>query len=412
MSSLKIPNLVAFIAAGLMILSALLFDNELLKQQGFHHVGTFLILGTIVLILLNLLVKHNNKYFIISKARFAVYSLSFFALLMAFGHALISGILVFNAFLGNVIILIISILFFRMGSHIIGSYQAISSLGFYVMLFSLASLVLYLVGVPANRNWVFIALILSFFIYSISKDISERNFLIGILLISIISLINGSRGVFLAALTGLILVLVARLFVFKKLEKMISRFGAALVFFACISSFFIGVIFFNSELYQFINIASIEFADRSIDSSRLGRWSYTYNLFIQRPFLGYGLDASISRILLVDEGASHNLWGDILLKGGAVLFMAYVVLFSYLLFNIFRYSQSLVPIVVVSGLFVLTTIYGLGGFTHWPGTFMFWFILGLISNRSALARWTESPHFARCESPKKVLYDASSPYRT
>ncbi len=146
-------------------------------------------------------------------------------------------------------------------------------------------------------------------------------------LILIISAIYASR-------IGIILVLFLFLFItfqngFKLNKKQIKRITLALIF-----SIFVFYFVYNSGVLDYV---LNRFSQTGLDpgsTGRLSMWKYVTKAFDKNP-IGYGLGNSINAIELISgykfkEGNVHNLFFQMLLDGGIIGLIYYVILLLFL----------------------------------------------------------------------------------
>lgn len=160
---------------------------------------------------------------------------------------------------------------------------------------------------------------------------------------------------------------------YTKVAPIIILFGGAL--------FSFGVAFlFNSEIYGFINTLSQHYLGDDLGHARSSRWASAFELGLESPITGYGLEAALPRVL-DDQSIGayiHNTWLEIFFRFG----LLGLAIYSTMVFRIMRRSLTPDPSVnasvVLIVFFLILLVYDIGGYTHLPGTFGFWYLAGIL----------------------------------
>jgi O-antigen ligase len=235
-----------------------------------------------------------------------------------------------------------------------------------------------------NHNWIGITVIQAYMFHETVRDGDKDTYSIfGYLIISLGSwFLLGARGVFAAATISALLLLLTSLspfFIRRRVVKVaIYCLPLVGVFIA-----FLGVWLYNSNYYMDIVLLSLELTGKSLDSSRLIRWDSAIRLFLERPILGWGIDANLSRVdVSGGYGDLHNFFLEFIFRVGSVGLLTVIFIFWHISRYFSRHSATARTLGVYVGLFVLLSTYGLGGVTHWPGSYNFWLILGALIKRN------------------------------
>jgi O-antigen ligase len=241
-----------------------------------------------------------------------------------------------------------------------------------------------------NNNWISITILMSF-TYLILSNIKIKTILIIALLLLLSAyafLVFGSRGVAIAAALSSVY-LALSIFEFRILGRWLRVIVIYALPFVSIAVALFGVWLYRSPFYGQLVSLSLEETGKSLDSSRLARWDAAYEMFLDRPIFGWGLNSHIARVTLdPDLGNIHNLWLEFLFRGGAVGAGIIMVVLLRICNNIARSHPTNIDVVAVLVLSIMMSVYALGGVTHWPGSFMVWLVFGSLHGRAHIRRFT------------------------
>lgn len=384
-------NLIPFGLACLFTLSGFLFDSGISKEFAIPYPFIFFSLGIASLFVV--FVLNSYKYYINAPI---VICVGLFCLILLMGtlSTLLNGGNDILAFGSKALTLFMSAWMILSGYSVeINSRQA-KKFGNYFLLTTVSAgalvLVLKLPHGVINNNWVAITVLFSVLVFFILRDSGEIAFIVSLIAVSILSYIFlRARGISvicgfatLFALLFLSLRYVGFSSTKNLLVKKLAFFGIAL---SGIGASVFGVLLYNSKWYAYIYYASFSLTGKNIDSGRLLRWDTANELFNENPIFGWGIGAQISKLSKVLElGDTHNFWWEVAFRLGLVGVVLYSLLLLTVAAAISKNKNNKALFICFFSLISMSSVYALGGFTHWPGTFLFWFVIGLMLKRSTI----------------------------
>ncbi|WP_322629720.1 O-antigen ligase family protein [Halothiobacillus sp.] len=373
----------AWLTGALLMASGFLFDSDFVKNFSVPYPIIFLSLGAGVATLLILSASER-------RGRIAPV---YFVMACFSGFLIVSSFASFNSGAGDMMALgmkvstlSLNFLFFLSAYFLYPSAGLSEVSKRFVLLSIIGSVLVALFFLDRfNANWVAITLMFSVLLWlmSVNKDrslLSLFSIFIGLALYS--WFVFSARGVVVAAAFGATYAVIISL-----IRGAAARFlRVAVVFSLFLSSIFVaimGVWLYNSSLYADLVSQSVALTGKSLDSSRLERWDVGSRLFMESPVWGWGVDAHISRVVGGGEyGDLHNLWWELLFRGGLLGALFFFIAFAYLASSIIKNRSGDVDVIAFGVMLILMSVYALGGVTHWPGAYMFWFVCGLLLRRS------------------------------
>lgn len=375
----------AFVLAISFAISGFLFDSELTKSSlisyPFFHVALAGV-GVFVLFLAQggrLILPDQVKF--VSLIFLFIYTIGLFS-------SIISGAGSVLAFGMKTITLFFNFIFFMFAYTLYGGYF-FRKFGSYILFISLifSSFLIFQDGF--NKNWIGITVLYSYMFWIVTTDkYNDFVFMMGFILIALCSfVILAARGVSIAAF------LAALYFIFTAFfPKKINHHFSKIIFFTMplvgLLVSIVGVWVYRSTYYEELTGLSIENTGKNLDSGRLGRWDLGYELFLEKPILGWGVDAHISRAGQAVEGLGdlHNIWWEFAFRFGSLGMLALLTILYYLFYLESKSNSGVKDVAIYLVLSVFLSVYALGGVTHWPGAFMFWLMIGVLMKRSTINR--------------------------
>lgn len=371
-----------FLAAFVLSSSGLLFDSYFVKNIFIPYPIFFLAMGFIGAFFLFVsfqpkVVYDKRSYFVlIPNLAFVFFSLV---------SSVISGAGDILALPSKLFSIFLNVIYFYLGySLFFSKYKVFFAKTFIFSSVFICVVVLALFNDSINKNWIGITIVYGFvFLMLLYEKRRVMSFSCIFVFVSLFSfLVLSSRGASIAAFLASTYLFVNFIGI-KKIELWINRFSP---FIFASSSFFVsllGVWLYNSVYYSELVYKSIVYTGKSLDSSRLERWNLGAQLFMERPLLGWGLDAHVGRASnLNGYGDLHNFWWEILFRGGIFGAFCFIFIFAFLIFRVLLYKPMAEDNVAFIVLFLFMSVYALGGVTHWPGSYMFWLVLGILLARS------------------------------
>jgi hypothetical protein len=225
---------------------------------------------------------------------------------------------------------------------------------------------------PSNHNWIGLA---SFFCFALLSVLFKEKIFI-ILFFSIIFSVTtfyiGSRGVTLMFLCFFLAFSTGRL-----LSKNLVNYLGLFFLLSMPVIFIFGASFYGTVGYSLLQRLSISYFNRNLDSDRLVRWNGALSKIYEKPYFGWGVDATLPRISNITEHAAiHNFWGDVLLRQGWVAVFLMLMFYMTIWYK-FR-SGNVVFMSILIPLLLSGQFYSLGAYTHLPGTFFLYVFLGFF----------------------------------
>jgi O-antigen ligase len=263
-------------------------------------------------------------------------------------------------------------------------YQVFFAKIFFFISVSGSFLLSYFANVYFNSNWLGITVVLSSVIMMLSLR-KEHNFSFILIFFAVAFysfLALSSRGASIAAFfSGLYLISLP--IVWRRFQEKVNAFVIICFVISSIAISIIGVMLYNSRIYPYLMALSIEHSGKNLDSSRLERWDLGASLFLERPVIGWGIDASVVRVADIEGGGDlHNFWWEVLFRSGVVGALTFFSIFSYVAYKQVKSRPRGSDVVSFSVIFIFMSVYSLGGVTHWPGSFMFWLVIGILLKRA------------------------------
>lgn len=377
------------LAAFLLAVSGLLFDSYWVKVAPVPYPVIFLSLGFVSASLLFVSMGRSN----LPKHPIILVFFSFFVfLLMSTLSSLIAGAGDLLALGMKVSTIIVNLMFFYVGFLTVSSRRKLHfARAFFLFSFLMSGSFATFIPDRFNPNWLSITL--AFSVLMILLADGKRRLCYYSILFLLTSLFAyfmlSSRGVAIAALLSacfLFFMAIAP----NRFEAFISRLASFGLLFSTIFVSVVGVYIYNSSFYPYLVSLSIQNTGKSLDSSRLERWNLGAQLFLERPLLGWGIDAHIVRAANSDGyGDLHNFWWEVLFRGGLLGGLCFFFIFFFVIYRSARDKPRSEEVVAYLVLFVFMSVYSLGGVTHWPGAYMFWLILGVLLGRAVLNKKSE-----------------------
>lgn len=379
-----------FFSASIIVFSFYIFDHENVKELLGRNASvveyTLLLALAVAMFLLAVITgKGRVRYTLVALAGASWF---YFALLWGVAIALFFGIHNLNALIALCSFLIVVLSFFLAGA--VASREIAASFGsWFLGLASLFFLISFM-DTEVNRNWVALSLLFSFFCFFLARPSANgRTTLLALGIIFFLSILFlGARGVALSA----IFVIVFSVFLYGFGRRATNEVRFLSVFGVIASALPVSVMgarFYNSNWYHSANKLSIENTGKSLDSSRLQRWDAALSEYTNL-LLGGGLDATVARVSVLDYGALHNLPIETFFRLGMFGWLVFSLVLAILVCSSLRSANKAIAYWrtgIAAGLIPLGLVYGIGGFTHWPATAIFWFVLGLLVNRNLQLRY-------------------------
>ena len=371
------------LTAPLIVLSGFLFDSEFVKAFSVPYPIVFLALGSVLGSFLA--VPVFNKYGPKAAIYFVLMCFSGFIAIGTYS-SIGSDVGDFLALGMKVSTIILNFVFFALGFLLQGStFEKEFSKWTLFLSFALSIPISLVFLDKINPNWIAITLTYAILLYILSKNKTNWFLLFAFcfILATYAWLVFSARGVTLAAAFGMVYLLLSAVFV-GRIKKLFSNSVIIVLPILSIAGGFLGVWLYNSDIYPILNALSLEFTGKNFDSSRLERWDVAAELFFEKPILGWGIDAHVSRATGFEGyGDLHNLWWEFLFRGGILGASVFFMIIAYLvIFMVKRKLYTDSDVVAFIFLFTLMSVYALGGVTHWPGSYLFWFVYGLLLRRA------------------------------
>ncbi|MCI5156839.1 MAG: hypothetical protein D3906_00025 [Candidatus Electrothrix sp. AUS1_2] len=286
--------------------------------------------------------------------------------------------------LSKIITIFICLLSFTLGDIATRNKDCLILFAKYIMFFSLIGFGISFVDDNLNKNWIGL-LILYSLIFKVYIENRSPLFVAVIFSLSAIIIFFTllSRGVTLALIIPSFII--SLFIITKKINKIFFKkiiyFTGFVIFLSSLTTPLVGSYLYNSNLYWKLDSISRELSSKNLDSSRLERWQPAVMKTIKdSPVLGFGIEAAIGRTIKTENvgSAIHNLWVEVFFRFGLLGLIFYIGFFLWLFKKINKRNSFYGGIAIIS-FSVSLSVYGLGGFTHWPGTFAFWFLLSILA---------------------------------
>ena len=376
-------NLLPLALASTLVLSCVLFDSDFIKEIPALDPYAYFFLAGLSCFLLYLI---NSGRLCLNRSVATCVGALFLIVVYGLFSSLLSGGSDIYAAGSKILTLFFVASFLVLGHNIDSTSDNARVLGrMFLITSTLVVVFVTMLGLDTfNNNWLAITLLFSVMVFSIINKVRCGVLAIALILVSFYSfMFLQSRGVSLASGTSALLVLCGRLnFSLTKYVIVQRTILYAMTLVGAATSIF-GVMLYNNRLYQQISSESIKYTGKNLDSGRLERWSMAFELFKEKPLWGWGIDSHIARASsAVDLGNIHSFWLEAAFRLGLVGVALYLFTYFIVSNEISKNSNNMQAIALYSALVILSSVYALGGFTHWPGTFLFWFTIGLMMNRT------------------------------
>lgn len=371
-------------AAFSLAISGLSFDSYWVKMLPVPYPVIFLFLGLFTAILI---LTPINRSRLSEQSVILVFFIFVIFLLISVTSSLMTGAGDILALGMKVSTLVVNFLFFYTGILLFHNKNKMFFARTFFF-FSLVGSVFFYIFMPDkfNPNWLGITLVFSILILILSESRQRLLYSSFLFLFSFIYcyFLLSSRGAAAASLLSAFFLFFMAL-IFRRLELFIYRVSGFVLIFSTIFVSVIGVYIYNSKFYPNLVALSIKNTGKSLDSSRLERWDMGAQFFLERPVMGWGIDAHIARVSNSTEyGDLHNFWWEVLFRGGLLGGLCFLFLFLFIVFKIVKNNPKAEDVVAFLIIFIFMSVYALGGVTHWPGAYMFWLVLGMLLGRATL----------------------------
>lgn len=371
-------RLVVFLSVFFMSTSFLLFSSRYMYDLFFPYPYFFFLWALIWLVLLGLVVK-NYKYINLDQG--GVFMALLFVACAGVLVATMRGDISILSTGSKILTVALSGLSLWMGSKVQKTASLFREFSVFLFFISVPIVAYSWIDINLNNNWAAILLGFSIVALLVSGSGEEKHAIVSSLAVIALSLfVFKARGValsFIVLAACSSLVWAVKWFSLKSASRL-SVFLVFWIFFSTLALPFFGIELFRSEHYSSLNAASIEYFGKSLSSSRLERWAPAYDLVKESPVFGYGIDAALPRVSDSEGGALHNFWLEVVFRFGLFGVLVYLLLMVFVISRLLHKSEPFKVLVVFSVFCVQMSVYGVGGFTHWPGTFGYWFLFGVL----------------------------------
>ena len=222
----------------------------------------------------------------------------------------------------------------------------------YVFLYQFLSVIIYLwlkQGIDNTYNLVhgIILVVLLPYIYLILFD--KRNYKLIIFTISIMLylILIGSRTAL-----GAVLIFTITYYLYPYLIRKKNWYKLYFIIFIMIS-ILLQYLYMSGGL-NFLGGFMLEVFGKNIDSGRIGIWRDLMIYILDKPVLGYGANQSSSYLVSsyneLRNLSSHNLYLEILLRGGVLLFVIIFVLFYSIWISFYSFVNNSYSRIAASGM--------------------------------------------------------------
>jgi len=228
-------------------------------------------------------------------------------------------------------------------------------------------------------NSIFLAgyLIFVFFIswlyFAWYKDKSRFIALSTIVLSGIAMLATGTRSATLGLLAGILVILFLLFILSTKKQKLLVGVSIFLLVLLSLFSYIFNIGNFTASKYNILNRVTNISLEEASGQQRLLLWSVSWKAFLAKPFFGWGLenfdyaydrhyDIRFLRYNINQTWAdrAHNIFFDILVMGGILNLILYLILFVYIFYTLLRRYLTKQNLSLI-GLFVAFLVYSLFG---------------------------------------------------
>lgn len=372
-------KIVIFFSSLSLSLSFILFDSDYSKMLPFPYPYLFFGLGILWIIFFSIPILKDLRR--INVNIFCIFGVVFALVIVGWLTSLYYGLTNLLGLGSKTLTLFMILISLFLG---VSAAKNKKKLMLFARLFLFFSIVFSMIAIydhAINQNWAAIMLLFAVFLSAAAIEWSNKKMAIYLLLIAAISFyIFSSRGVTLAALVAFLMLMIygcLTLFSIKIAKNAVTILLIGALISSVLFTFFCAFIY-HSEYYDILTRLSLEYTGKNFDSGRLERWYPAIMIGMQSPITGWGLDAVLPRVADIDAGALHNLWLEFFFRLGLI---GVILVSSILLFIAFKIRNSRIHIVgsaILLGIILQSSVYGIGGFTHWPATFAYWFLLGIL----------------------------------